>query len=58
MLAGVKCMSGLGGETIRLEFSSEDALEEALAIWSDITSFAVVTAHHTCNLPEERGAWL
>ena len=60
MLVGVICTGGrdgLGGETIHLEFSTEDALEDALVMWSNITSFAVVTAHHTCNLPDERGAW-
>ena len=60
MLAGVVCTGGNegAGKTMHLQFASEDALEEALAAWSELSSFAVVTSHATCNSADERGAWL
>ena len=60
MLAGVVCTGGNEGarKTMHLQFASEDALEETLAAWSELSSFAVVTSHATCNPADERGAWL
>ena len=61
MLAGVLCTSdadGFAEKTMQLQFTSEDALEEALTSWSELSSFAIVTSHSTCNPVDERGAWL
>lgn len=60
MLAGVTCTGGsdIDGKTMHLAFASADAFGEALSVWSDLASFAIVSAHPTCNLADERGAWL
>lgn len=63
MLAGVTCTSSsddsiMDGSAMHLTFFSEEAFAEALSAWSEFTSFAIVTAHPTCNVDDDRGAWL
>ncbi|KAJ7495616.1 hypothetical protein FB451DRAFT_1550948 [Mycena latifolia] len=55
----VQCRSNdRGGAELVLRFASADAHAEALASWSIPPSFSLVTCHPTCNLPDQRAAWL
>ncbi|KAJ7081010.1 hypothetical protein C8R44DRAFT_754171 [Mycena epipterygia] len=43
---------------VELNFVGEDAYAEAVVSWSAHPAFMLVTSHHTCNPPDQRGAWL
>lgn len=62
LLDHVQCtevVSDQGATSVmELSFSSEDAFVEALELWGNLRTFAVATAHPTCNADDERGAWM
>ncbi|KAJ7138828.1 hypothetical protein C8R46DRAFT_1320864 [Mycena filopes] len=43
---------------ISLNFISAEAFNEALASWSRPSVFTLVTLHETCNVVDQRGAWM
>ncbi|KAJ7087985.1 hypothetical protein B0H15DRAFT_295065 [Mycena belliarum] len=59
LLESVLCRpNNEGGAELELNFISEDTHAGALASWSSLRTFSLVTFHSTCNLPDRRGAWL
>ncbi|KAJ7177164.1 hypothetical protein C8R46DRAFT_1188756 [Mycena filopes] len=66
LLTAVRCESGSRthvprfsvNHNISLNFISAEAFNEALASWSRPSVFALVTLHETCNVVDQRGAWM
>ncbi|KAF7360944.1 hypothetical protein MSAN_01124500 [Mycena sanguinolenta] len=56
----VVCPIALNAEesAAEISFLSEDAYAAALATWSSLPKFILVTSHSGCNPDDQRGAWL